>query len=252
MQGQWTLEESKYSSTWREIEAVARTLCAVACKLSNQRVRWFSDNQNVVRIIQVGSRKQNLQSIALEILKLAMKHNIKLEPEWVPREANVLADYLSRIIDYDDWGLAQDVFSILDCRWGPHTIDRFANKHNTKLERFNSRFWEEGTEAVDAFTVDWKGDNNYFCPPVCLVPRVLHHARRCACVGTLVVPEWPSAVFWPLLCTVGGVFAQFVVDFMYLPLSPGLLTRGKRGACLFKDGLPNTNVMALRLDFSYC
>ena len=146
-------------------------------------------------VISVLSRKQDLQSIAVEILKLAMKHNIKLEPEWIPREVNELADYLSRIIDYDDWGLAQEVFSILDCRWGPHTIDWFANKHNTKLVRFNSKFWEEGTEAVDAFTVDWKGDNNYFCPPFFLVPRVLHHARRCACVGTLVVPEWPSAVF---------------------------------------------------------
>ena len=32
-------------------------------------------------------------------------HGISIEPEWVPREENQLAAYLSRIVDYDDWGL---------------------------------------------------------------------------------------------------------------------------------------------------
>ena len=29
-----------------------------------------------------------------------------LEPEWIPRDHNQIADYLSRIVDYDDWGLS--------------------------------------------------------------------------------------------------------------------------------------------------
>ena len=33
-----------------------------------------------------------------------------IEPEWVPREENQLADYLSRVVDYDDWGINKDVF----------------------------------------------------------------------------------------------------------------------------------------------
>ena len=66
----------------------------------------------------------------------------------------------------------------------------------------------------------------------------------------LVVPEWPSAVFWPLLCKGEGIFVQFVFDFMHLPLSTELIVKGKHGSCLFKDGVPNTNMLALRLDFS--
>ena len=45
---QWTAEEASQSSTWRELTAVLRVLEAVSKKLSNTRVRWFSDNQNVV------------------------------------------------------------------------------------------------------------------------------------------------------------------------------------------------------------
>ena len=63
------------------------------------------------------------------------------------------------------------------------------------------------------------------------------------------MPEWPSAVFWPLLCDNESSFAEFVVGSMYLPLSHGLIEKGKAGADLFKDGIPNTNVLALRLDF---
>lgn len=250
--GQWTVQEAMESSTWRELKAVAEILESVASKLRNHRVRWFTDNQNVVRIIQVGSRKQNLQLEAVRIFRLSIDFSIKLEPEWIPREHNEIADYLSRIIDYDDWGINQTVFSLIDRKWGPHTVDRFASKHNTKLVRFNSRYLDYCSEAVDAFTVDWNAENNYFCPPVYLVPRVLHHARACKCKGTLVVPEWPSAVFWPLLCSSEKGFDKFVVDSICLPLGPNLIVKGKAGANLFKDGTPTTNVLALRLKFSEC
>ena len=54
--GQWSAEEAKSSSTWRELRAVKLVLQSFQFKLSNERIRWFADNQNVVRIIQNGSR----------------------------------------------------------------------------------------------------------------------------------------------------------------------------------------------------
>ena len=82
-------------------------------------------------------------------------HGFSIEPEWVPREENQLADYLSRVVDYDDWGINKDVFQWLDSLWGPHSIDRFANSHNRQTERYNSSFYDVGTEAMDTFTVSW-------------------------------------------------------------------------------------------------
>ena len=68
---------------------------SVASKLGNGRVRWFTDNQNVVRILTVGSGKEHLHKEAVKIFRLCMCQNIRLEPEWIPRERNELADYIS-------------------------------------------------------------------------------------------------------------------------------------------------------------
>ena len=86
--GQWTGGESQQSSTWRELTAAWRVLHAFANKLSNICIRWFSDNQNVFRILQIGSRQPQLQEIALRTFTLPVNSHIHLQPEWIPRELN--------------------------------------------------------------------------------------------------------------------------------------------------------------------
>ena len=94
-------------------------LRGVAPRLVNHRVLWFTDN--VASILLVGSRKECLQALALKIFSLSIQHNIRLEPE---RELNQKADYLSRIVDYDDWMLNPVVASDINHLWGPHSLDR--------------------------------------------------------------------------------------------------------------------------------
>ena len=48
------------SSTMREILAVRKLLQSFAPKLAGLCVKWHTDNQNVARIIEVGSPKCNL------------------------------------------------------------------------------------------------------------------------------------------------------------------------------------------------
>ena len=247
--GQWSAEEAGQSSTWRELAAVLQVLQAVAPKLANTRVRWFTDNQNVARILQVGSKKPQLHALALKVFSLSLQHHIRLEPEWIPRELNERADALSRIVDYDDWFLNPTVFFELDTMWGPHSVDRFACFHNSQLPRFNSRCWNPGSEAVDAFTVNWAGENNWWCPPISLVPRVIRHAQVCGARGTLVVPCWPSVPFWPLLCPAEGHLAPFVKASCELPSVESLILPGLSGCALFNGLVPNTKVLALRCEF---
>jgi len=80
--------ELELSSTWRELKAVAMTLRSFADQLKGHAVKWFSDNQNVVRIVQKGSRKPHLQDGAMSIFELCFSAGIKLEMEWIPRDAN--------------------------------------------------------------------------------------------------------------------------------------------------------------------
>ena len=122
----------------------------------------------------MGSCKPHLQVEALKVFRACATHNIRIEPEWVPREKNQLADYFSRIIDEEDWYINPEVYKGLDEKWGLHTVERFATCYNAQVDRFNSRHACPGSEAVDAFTVDWCNENNWWCPPPMLVPRVLN------------------------------------------------------------------------------
>ena len=79
--------------------------------------------------------------------------------------------------------------------WGPYDIDRFANFKNARLPRFNSLFWNPGTEAVDYFSQDWSSDNDWLVPPVHLIMRTIKHMLYCRANGTLIVPRWPSLAY---------------------------------------------------------
>jgi hypothetical protein len=38
--------------------------------------------------------------------------------EWIPRTENERADFFSRIVDFDDWGISEDLFVYVDSLWG--------------------------------------------------------------------------------------------------------------------------------------
>ena len=76
---------------------------SMADKLNNFCMCWFTDNQNVARILLVESRRRVLQVVALNVFSLTVQNQIILDPEWILRDLNERADYLSSIIEYDDW-----------------------------------------------------------------------------------------------------------------------------------------------------
>ena len=68
--GQWAAHEKTQSSTWRELTAVHKVLQSLTNKLVNQRIRRFTDNQNVLRILTMSSRNPALQQVATAILDI--------------------------------------------------------------------------------------------------------------------------------------------------------------------------------------
>ena len=42
-------------------------------------MKWFTDNQNVVRVITVGSRVSELQELALSIFRNVIQHGIRID-----------------------------------------------------------------------------------------------------------------------------------------------------------------------------
>ena len=76
--------------------------------------------------------KSELHRMASNIFNICIQSGIYLEVQWIPRTLNQQADYISRLLDTDDWQITDDLFLSLDARWGPHTVDCFANYYNHK------------------------------------------------------------------------------------------------------------------------
>ena len=137
--------------------------------------------------------------MAWNIFNICIRSGIHLEVRWISRTMNQQADYMSHLIDIDDWQITNDLFLILDGRWEPHTIDWFANYYNHKIPRFFSRFLNPNTAGVDFFFQSLSGENCLVVPPVSIVPRVLHFMKLQYAVGTIIIPLWPSAHYWPFI-----------------------------------------------------
>ena len=116
--------------------------------LKGSHVKWFTDNQAAVRIVEVGSMKLELHRMARRIFDIYVP---VLDMQWIPRTLNQQADYISRLIDVDDWQTTDDLILSLNDRQGPHSVDCFPNYYNHKLPRFISRFWNPNTAGVDFF-----------------------------------------------------------------------------------------------------
>ena len=68
----------------------------------------------MVRIVHYRSRQPALHTQALGIFAACLSNNIRIEPEWIRRNENKLADYYSCIFDYDDNMLHPVIFYWLD------------------------------------------------------------------------------------------------------------------------------------------
>ena len=248
----WQTDEAAQSSTWRELKTIVFGLKSLVSAITNKVVLLFTDSLNSVRVLDAGSSKLNLQLLAEEVYELCIRHNISLQVQWIPRNLNETADAMAKyIIDWDDWGVNKQFFSRISKLFGPFSVDRFANSRNTKLKRFNSKFYCPGTEAIDAFSQNWSGETNWLVPPVKLIPKVLKHMVTCKAKGVLIAPHWPSAVFYPLLFQSSDVLENGVVNIQYYGDSNKVYVAGTQSSEVFSEKNRNPfQVMCIVLNYS--
>ena len=248
--GSWSGADSMKSSSFREVKAIRHILESYSEELRGKEVLHRTDNKNAEIVLSVGSRKKELHQEAVAVYKLCRQLNIRLSVEWVSRDENVEADILSRFDDPNDYMLDPSCFRYIDEAWGPHTIDRFASVQTKQLERYCSRYRNPGCESVDAFTVTWSKENNWLFPPPYLIPRVLTHMSAGGEDGTLLVPQWPSAVWWQLLVEMTGSWRAFVTASMVIQPYEGIFLSGAAASSIFTSGIPSFHIIALRICFS--
>ena len=240
--------ERKQSSTYREISNIHFSLVSFLSNIKIRSVTFKTDSQSAAKICKIGSMNAVLQHFAEAIFEICFSNNIKLNVEWIPRSQNEKADAISRLadaIDVDDWKTSDSFFKILDKKWGPFSVDLFANFYNAKCSKFYSLFYSPRSHGVDAFAHNWAGENALMVPPIPLIPRTLYHARICKCKGTLIVPFWTSSSFWPVLL---NDFQSNIKDWMQLK-GGKVLEQGKNRNSIFGSNRFQGDVLALKMEF---
>lgn len=195
----WGEQEASKSATRRELRAIEQTSICFKDDFASKTLKWFTDNQACVRIVQAGSMKLELQMLAINIFSVCVKKGINIDIQWIPRQENVKADYISNIIDYEDWGVTNEFVQFMNNLWGPYTIDRFASSRNTKFFGLIPCFGIQVQKVLIVSVKNWCNENNWLVPPVILIIKTIKYLVSCKAKGRLIVPKWSSSPFWTFI-----------------------------------------------------
>lgn len=125
-QNNWDSLPMKQSFTWRELHCVSFALQGFAHLFSGCSVWWFTDNQVVPLIVDCGSMKKHLHQLTVDVFHNAKENNMEIEAELIPRSLNEKADYLIKVVVYDDCSAKNCYFHAVTSYWGPCSVDCFA------------------------------------------------------------------------------------------------------------------------------
>lgn len=137
--------------------------------------------------------------------------------------------------DADDWGIDDRIFKLFNRKWGPFTCDLFANSSNFKVTRFYPKFVDGLSTGIDAFSFDWKFDNNWIVPPVRLISRKISHLIACKATGVLVAPKWTSSQFWSCIVNNDGTFKYVFKECVEFKEPSRFIVRGSHWNNVFHE-----------------
>ena len=241
--------ESRKSSTARELLAFHRFYCSDrALHLKGKNVIHYTDNLNCSVILSIGSRNIELQPLVMDIFLRWRELDLKVEVMHLPREDEIIqyADYESRTFDLSDFSIDFDHFLLINEKFGFFELDCFASQSNKKCLRYYSKFQEKDSEGVNFFAQSIPKVNLFVFPPVQIITPTLYHLQLHKSFGTLIVPLWMSAVFWPFLCADGRHFNHFIKDFIIF--NPFYSSGPFVNSNMFK-GYKKFDTLALRFSF---
>ena len=141
-----------------------------------------------------GAKQGVLDKHARSLWEWCLARKITLRAEHIPGRLNVIADAESRAKpDAADWKLDSVVFKVLNLSFGPFTVDLFANRSNTQLERFYSYLPDPLAEQYDALVQPWRDENAYAFPSFNLISKCLRKISLEGATLLITCPVWPTS-----------------------------------------------------------
>ena len=201
--GQWHQNETGHHINYLELLAAYFALKAFSNSITNKHVKILIDNTTAVGVINnMGTcHSDPCNSIACRIWTFCEENNMWLTAAHIPGCQNVIADLESRSKNIDtEWMLnSAYLFDALSVLSFLPTIDLFASRLNKQFPFYVSYRPDPYATHVDAFTIPWNDKKFYCFPPFSCVLRVLRKVIQDQARGIVVVPDWPTQPWYPML-----------------------------------------------------
>ena len=197
--GFWSLEEKGDHKNFLELKAVLLGLKSLCGALSEKHILVQSDNTTAVAYINAmgGIRSIPCNEMAIMIWDWCLNHNIWLGATHIPGSKNIQADKESRVLkESTEWSLSQEVFNVIQERWGKFDIDLFASRLNFKVPQYVSWRPDPGAQFINAFLMNWKP---YYFYPFSLLATCLQKIEQDQSTGILIVTMWTTQPWFTLL-----------------------------------------------------
>jgi len=125
---------------------------------------------------------------------------------FIPGKHNCVADHFSRVFHVNtEWMLNPLLFKkICDIAYTPE-IDLFASRINKQIDKYVSWHPDPEAIAIDAFSLTWDHSTLYMFPPFSIITKVTKKIAEDKATGILIVPDWPSQVWYPKALSLGTI-----------------------------------------------
>ena len=200
--GRWVHHEKHSHINVLELKASFFGLKSFASDLTNVHIKVSMDNTTAIAYVNHmgGSHSIECNEVAMFIWAFCRQRDIWLTAVHLPGHLNVLADQKSRIFDdKTEWHFNPSVFRKIVLKFVTPEIDLFASRLNYQLKPYVAWMPDPEAQYIDAFTRDWSSFILYAFPPFCTLTRVLKKIEYDGATGIVIVPNWPTQVWFPLL-----------------------------------------------------
>lgn len=147
-----------------------------------------------------GTYSPSLSLQACQLWQWCLQRGILLAAEHLPGASNTVADQESRQVESSaEWMLDKEVFHTIQLTLGPFQVDLFVTRLNHQLLNYVSWRPDPFAQGTDALQLNYKNLEGYVFPPFCLIGRCLQKVRQEQSAVTMVVPQWHSQAWYPVL-----------------------------------------------------
>ena len=205
--GAWE-QRIQASSTVFELLNIWNVVEEFKNKWSHETVLICSDNVGAVFIMGKGCMKNNcLHALSLAVWRTSWEYDIQLCAQYIGGDGIIAsgADGLSRDSEYGDGMLKESVFAQIWEIWRPE-VDLFCSPETVQKHphtgqqllavspyRCRNRVGTDGLTFSSARVL-------YAFPPSAVLMSLIARVRKLGLKVVLVLPCWPQAPWWPLVC----------------------------------------------------